>query len=554
MARIIIKKDIKNPNSVCFVFSGVYLDDNNTIKMNPESSKLLVFHERETIDRIISRIAEQMSPLSINNYVNNNVGEDYSIIECNDYEVAIDNSLINERRKIFARLIRKIEIDNLNSALRSGINRTVSRVPALSLPFVGVKKVVSTYKEKLDSFEYQKLIEQVKEKLSNGLITPANRNAVISGLVSLVALGTAISSSIALENSKNSASLFDKNVESGVVLDSSNIPEEISYSQIEVLPIDDNNLVETNIVSSEDIMDYSQDYYNVDTDGYNEVNMETFDQPVINTEEVIPIYGEPTPVYVEQETTYQEPEMVYQEPEVSYNNYGSDVYLEIDTNKYDAPKADTCRRDYGDIVTKYANMYGVDPDLAIAIATQEQGFHTTYMKNGSTGLFQLLNSACVGGTFTAYNFITKQYDSVYVTSTNIGELETNVQVACMILRQGYEMMNHNILAAIQSFNFGPYGMIEVIRDYCVNNNLESFYNLSSTKLSDVEAMVLGDYSFTGWTSYISSYRRGGDSNYLSHVLQYVTRSDNGERKIRFLNEDGTVTEFNIINTILEKAR
>ena len=68
-------------------------------------------------------------------------------------------------------------------------------------------------------------------------------------------------------------------------------------------------------------------------------------------------------------------------------------------------KAQKTRELYGNIIEKYANMYGLDPSLVLALATQERGVHSSVMdRGGATGLMQIQNSIWVGKSVTAYNF------------------------------------------------------------------------------------------------------------------------------------------------------
>lgn len=57
----------------------------------------------------------------------------------------------------------------------------------------------------------------------------------------------------------------------------------------------------------------------------------------------------------------------------------------VDTDKYYVAKAY-----YFETITKYANMYGIDPNLVLAVATHESGIHSEQTNSsGAIGLFQI---------------------------------------------------------------------------------------------------------------------------------------------------------------------
>jgi len=72
--------------------------------------------------------------------------------------------------------------------------------------------------------------------------------------------------------------------------------------------------------------------------------------------------------------------------------YSYDIDIPFN-DRTDSPKYITCKEKYGELITKYSNMYGLDPNLMIAVATQESGVHTPYDETtGAIGLMQIEKS------------------------------------------------------------------------------------------------------------------------------------------------------------------
>lgn len=204
-------------------------------------------------------------------------------------------------------------------------------------------------------------------------------------------------------------------------------------------------------------------------------------------------------------------------------------------NLTDTPKARFVRENYGDLITKYSEMYGLDVDIMIAIATQERGVHSDVMdKGGATGLMQLQNSVWVGATARAYNFETGKIDAVEVTKENIGDLDTNIRVGCMYFANCLNYMNGNIPAAVQCYNFG-YG------------NMEKVFKSYESESGKSKKEVLADVTDLGWLSH-REVVEVGDPMYLEHVSQWLGNTKNINVQTR---GNGSVS---VVVTNQEKAK
>lgn len=180
------------------------------------------------------------------------------------------------------------------------------------------------------------------------------------------------------------------------------------------------------------------------------------------------------------------------------------------------PKAINTKEMYGDIIEHYAIQYGVDPNLVLAIATQESGVHTSEKnEGGATGLMQIQNGVWEDKQIQAYNYETNQVDSFTIRKEMLSDVYKNIQIGCMYFQNCMQSMNNNTLAAIQCYNMGPGSMGKILDAYAKDNG--------TTK----EA-VLNNPTDLGWLAYrgvvSKDGREYGDKEYVEHVLSWVEDS------------------------------
>ena len=207
------------------------------------------------------------------------------------------------------------------------------------------------------------------------------------------------------------------------------------------------------------------------------------------------------------------------------------VYLDYE-DRSDKEKAYITRAYYEGMITKYAKMYGIDPNLAIAVATQESktGIHTTVTDpGGATGLMQIQNEVWIGENVTAYNFETKQDETINVTLNKIKDVEYNIKIGCMILQNSLEYMNYNTLAALQCYNMG-YGNMNKILTKCSEETNKSI------------GEILSNVKDTKWMDY-RKIIRVGDQQYVEKVLSWI----GSEIEISNIKTDGSLICLNIAN-------
>ncbi len=200
-------------------------------------------------------------------------------------------------------------------------------------------------------------------------------------------------------------------------------------------------------------------------------------------------------------------------------------------DRSDSQKFDTCKEKYGDLITKYSNMYGLDANLMIALATQESGIHDpTNRKSGAVGLMQIEESVWKNKEITVYNYETKCDETFKITEDTMTNLETNIKIGCMIMRQQMDFMRNNPIAALQSYNMGYGNMDYILTSYAKD--------CGKSKKS-----VLDDYYDFGYITndYYRNMINVGDSKYVEHVLSYL--GDNPTISM-YINDD-TKLEINI---------
>lgn len=240
----------------------------------------------------------------------------------------------------------------------------------------------------------------------------------------------------------------------------------------------------------------------------------------------------------EQEPTFIA-ELTYENSESKSSEVQVLVHEEISPNleivisyedRSNTEKAQITRAYYGDTIEKYAKMYGLDPKIVIAIATQERGVHSDKMDpGGATGLMQIQNEVWVGETLTAYNVKTKQHESVLVTKEDLSDVFKNIRYGCMIYQNCLDYMNGNVLAAIQCYNMGYGNMSKIFKSYSLE-----------TGKSTTE--ILNDITDNGWLQH-RNIINVGDQNYIEHVLSWI----GPEIDIGVLDQKSDSTPITIIN-------
>ena len=164
---------------------------------------------------------------------------------------------------------------------------------------------------------------------------------------------------------------------------------------------------------------------------------------------------------------------------------------------------------YDDIFEKYATRYGLDKELLAAIAAQESyGDHESCCNVGpAEGLMQIEKSVHLNYTESAYNFETGEIDQVYVTLEKLQDVDTNVQIAAMILQNCMELWDYNIPLALQTYNLGT-GNINKILNRC-----------SESEGIDIEDLKHNQEN-NAWLDY-RDFINAGDPHYVENVFSFL---------------------------------
>lgn len=230
----------------------------------------------------------------------------------------------------------------------------------------------------------------------------------------------------------------------------------------------------------------------------------------------------------------EEPEDIENTIAIAYDDGSSieedTIRLEY-TDNSNTEKAMKTKELYGDIITKYANDYGIDPVIAIAVATQERGVHSTKKDpGGATGLMQIQNSVWVDQEVSAYNYTTGKQDRFIVKEEMLSNVESNIKIGCMILQNAMQYMDYNVLAGIQCYNMGYGNMSKILNAYANEKGIS-------------KQEVLSNKTDTGWLEYRDMIKVG-DQRYLEHVLSWIGPNVN----VSVNSKDGQTTAVSCTNS------
>lgn len=164
---------------------------------------------------------------------------------------------------------------------------------------------------------------------------------------------------------------------------------------------------------------------------------------------------------------------------------------------------------YEDLFEKYANMYGVDKNLLIAIASQESsGDHYNHLEGGpAIGIMQIEKSANLNQTIEVYNFELGRKESVEITLDKLQDIEQNIKIGTMLLRYSIVYSDYNIPIGIQNYNFGFGNMGKVLQACSTNENI-SEDNLRNSQTNN------------SWLEY-RNIVSAGDPQYIEHIFSYI---------------------------------
>lgn len=250
-------------------------------------------------------------------------------------------------------------------------------------------------------------------------------------------------------------------------------PKEEEFEQT-ILPLEQSNEIKASVSETEELV-YEE-----------EIEQNPIDvEPITSTE---PITNE-TPILEESN-------------DVNYYDMGNDNIVNFSAEDKSDDFYEAITSTYGDSINKYASMYGIDPNLIVAIISQE---NPTYEKNNSSsgayGLMQVEN-IWNNKELTCYNKEQNCYETIIVDTSKVNsDADYSIKVGCMIFASTAEAINKRTnLTDAEAFQ------VTLIA-----------YNKGIT----VTTKVLNNtYSFDEFIDTITS-TKGGDNNYTENVLSHL---------------------------------
>ena len=193
-------------------------------------------------------------------------------------------------------------------------------------------------------------------------------------------------------------------------------------------------------------------------------------------------------------------------------------------------KINNCKR-YEDIFEKYAHMYGLDKNLLMALSAQESsGDHYNNLYNGpACGIMQIEKQVHIGTNTSAYNFNTNNMETITITEDSLNNLDTNIKIGAMLLRQSIEKYNYNIPLALQTYNFGQGNMNKVL-DTCSQQENISVEEMTNTP------------TYNNWLNY-RNFLNIGDPEYVEHVFSFLGNKET----ITVLDRNSKQIKIKLIN-------
>ena len=250
-------------------------------------------------------------------------------------------------------------------------------------------------------------------------------------------------------------------------------PKEEEFEQT-ILPLEQSNEIKASVSETEELV-YEE-----------EIEQNPIDvEPITSTE---PITNE-TPILEESN-------------DVNYYDMGNDNIVNFSAEDKSDDFYEAIKNTYGDSINKYASMYGIDPNLIVAIISQE---NPTYKKNNSSsgayGLMQVEN-IWNNKELTCYNKEQQCYETIIVDTSKVNsDADYSIKVGCMIFASTAEAINKRTnLTDAEAFQATLIA-----------------YNKGIT----VTTKVLNNtYSFDEFINTITS-TKGGDNNYTENVLSHL---------------------------------
>ena len=203
---------------------------------------------------------------------------------------------------------------------------------------------------------------------------------------------------------------------------------------------------------------------------------------------------------------------------------------------------------YLSIFEKYGEMYGVDPYILVAKASQESGGnHEAYATAdrcsiAGCGIMQIEKPGIVKTSISAYNQQTKQIDTMTINSyQDVASVDANIKAGTMEFASRLKDNGYNVLLSLQAYNYGSGGIGAVIKLYSQATG-KSIEQIKSSP-QDLGWLAYREEVHKNPSKYFS-WNEGtyGDPLYVEHVLRYYLKTPKNPNPY-VVKEDGSKVEL-----------
>ena len=211
---------------------------------------------------------------------------------------------------------------------------------------------------------------------------------------------------------------------------------------------------------------------------------------------------------------------VNQESTIDFENYDTvslNKFCDSACSLYESDDAIAYRQKYGEIVEAKAKKWGIDPNLAMAVLTQESRGGNT------TNIMQINFRVWAGKPFRVYDFEQDKYVDILLTDdptlynndkyltinqANLQNESTNISIGLAMFQYSLSSMKYDIPAGCQCYNYGPTSM---------NNKV--FPETYAKSYRAKEAILANQFDFS-FMNYTYAYELG-DDDYFYHISRFL---------------------------------
>lgn len=205
--------------------------------------------------------------------------------------------------------------------------------------------------------------------------------------------------------------------------------------------------------------------------------------------------------------------------ENSTNIISNTICLDIEC-KYNSPEYNNVRNNYGEIIDKYSNKWGISPTLVTAIMSQESGGRYTNLMNiifasWEDQIIKIYNHEdnCYTKLVLTNNSNNYNEDIICINPEELMNKNTNISYGSAILAYSLNYFNYNIPLAITAYNCGTGGVNNILKTTSYVTGIDV-----DTLINDPSNNEFLNYTYVIDLKYGGT---GGDVDYLKHVLRYV---------------------------------